>query len=360
MQIRQNGDRLSEDPRNSIEASRYFGNALENSHSQGIKMNVSIIGGVGSPPFRGEEMTFAVVIPVRNRPDLLAQCLDSLRKQEFPEGEWEVLICDDGSTEDISPVVERFKSNLPNLRILRQPPKGPAAARNLGFRSSPAEIFVCLDSDVLCGTGFIGAMVNALREHQEWVAAEATMLPQGDKSILFDAPVNHGGTYGSGASAYRAKALHQVGGFDEAFPFPACEDVDLGAKLLGLGPYGYVPEAIVHHPSRRVTLKTYWEWRRFWKYVMILGKRYGFLAFPGREIGKFPRLRVALAAVVTLPAGRFLESCAHLPKNPKEGLLASFYSLFDVICGIFALPDILLADVPPGRNYLLEKISHES
>jgi GT2 family glycosyltransferase len=305
-----------------------------------------------SPPSRGEELKFAVVIPVRNRPDLLARCLDSLRKQEFPEGKWEVLICDDGSTQDLSDVVERFKPSLPNLRILRQPLKGPAAARNLGFRSSPAEIFICLDSDVVCDAGFIRSMANALREHPEWVASEATVLPFGEKTILFDAPVNHGGTYGSGASAYRAKALHQVGGFDEAFPFPACEDVDLGAKLLCLGPYGYVPEAIVYHPTRRVTLKTYWKWRRFWKYVMILGKRYGFLAFPGRRIGRFPRLRVTLAALLTLPGGRFLRGCAHLKKNRKEGLLACFYSLFDVVCGIFALSDILWGDVPPVRNYL--------
>ena len=307
-----------------------------------------------------EEMDWAVVIPVRNQLNLLVRCLESLRKQQFPDGRGEVLICDDGSTEDLSVAVEKLKPSLPNLRILRQSPKGPAAARNLGFRSSCAEIFVCVDSDIICAPNFLNSLVTTLRSHPEWVAAEATVLPQGEKSILFDAPVNHGGTYGSGASAYRSKALQKVGGFDETFPFPACEDVDLGAKLLRLGSYGYVPEAIVYHPTRRVTLATYWRWRRFWKYVMILGKRYGFLAFPGRKIGKFPRLRVALAAVLTLPGGRFLLGCSHLPKNKKEGLLACFYSLFDVICGIFALPDILLADVPPERNYLLKQISRES
>jgi hypothetical protein len=92
---------------------------------------------------------------------------------------------------------------------------------------------------------------------------------------------------------------------------------------------------------------------------MILGKRYGLLAFPGRKIGKFPRLRVALAAVVTLPGGRFLQGCIHMRKRPKEGFLACFYSLFDVACGVFALPDILLAAIPPIRKYLLERISPE-
>lgn len=140
-----------------------------------------------------EGKNWAVVIPVRNRPDLLEQCLNSLRKQEFPDGQWEVLICDDGSREDLSAVVERFTSSLPSLRLLRQPPKGPAAARNLGFLSSPAEIFVCLDSDIICAPDFLNSLVTTLRRHPEWVAAEGTVLPQSGKSLLQDAPEGRGG-----------------------------------------------------------------------------------------------------------------------------------------------------------------------
>jgi glycosyltransferase involved in cell wall biosynthesis len=302
-----------------------------------------------------ERNDWAVVIPVRNRPDLLEKCLDSLRRQQFPDGRGEVLICDDGSTEGISPVVKRFTSSLPNLRLLRQPPKGPAAARNLGFRSSSAEIFVCVDSDIICVPNFLNFLVTALRKHPEWVAAEGTVLPQGSISLLHDAPEGRGGAYPSGASAYRAEALVMVGGFDETFPYPACEDIDLAARLLRIGKYGYVPEAIVYHPVRRISWKTFYNWRKFWKFVMILAERYGFLAFPGRRIGRFSRLRVALAAVVTLPGGRFLQGCGHLPKKPKEGLLACVYSFFDVICGISALPDILLANVPLVKNYLQKK-----
>jgi hypothetical protein len=61
---------------------------------------------------------------------------------------------------------------------------------------------------------------------------------------------------------------------------------------------------------------------------------------------------VALAAVVTLPLGRFLEACKHTKQNVREGIIASFYALFDVICGLTALPAILFSTVPPRRNYL--------
>ena len=294
----------------------------------------------------------AIVIPVRNRPDLLAKCLESLACQTLPAGVSEVLVCDDGSSEDLAGVVESFMTRLPGVRLVQQRPSGPAAARNLGFRSSRADVFVCVDSDIVCAPGFVKHLVDALHCHPDWVAAEGSVLPVGKKGFFFDAPVNQGGTYGTGASAYRASALLKVGGLDETFPFPACEDAELAGRLLRLGFYGYVPDAVVYHPTRRVTWRIQWRTRKYWRYVMILAKRYGFLAFPGRPAGPLPRLRVALAAVVTLPGGRLLEALKYAADNPKEGVFACGSVILDVICGLAALPEILFAPVPERRNYL--------
>ena len=51
----------------------------------------------------------ALVIPVRNQTELLHQCLSGVAKQTFSLEDYEVLICDDGSTEDIRSVVEKFR-----------------------------------------------------------------------------------------------------------------------------------------------------------------------------------------------------------------------------------------------------------
>jgi GT2 family glycosyltransferase len=149
--------------------------------------------------------------------------------------------------------------------------------------------------------------------------------------------------------------LKRVGGFDEEFLLPACEDADLAARLIQFGKYGYAPEAVAYHPVRRVSLGTHWRWRKHWRYEMILAKRYGFLSFPGHPSGPYPRLRVALAAIVTLPGGRFLEGVKEMLQNPRDGILACLYALFDVFCGIWALPCILLGSVPPQRNYLANR-----
>ncbi len=302
----------------------------------------------------------AVVIPARDRPDLLEECLSSLAKQDFPLQECEILICDDGSTWDLQPGINKFVQSIPHLRTLKQKAKGPAAARNLGFRSSKADIFVCVDSDIICEKDFLRRIIRALEFNLNWVAAQGRVLPKGNiDSLLFDAPRSDGHAYLSGATAYRADALIRAGGFDEMFPFPACEDAELAARLLQFGEYGYVHEAVVYHPSRPVTFRTHWQWGKFWRYVTTLAVRYGFLAFPGRNAGRLPRFRVAMAALLTQPGGRLLEACKYTKRNFREGILASLYALFDVICGLSALPAILFSTVPPRRNYLEEKTSPE-
>jgi len=303
---------------------------------------------------RGEGMDWAVVIPVRNRPDLLEKCLDSIRKQQFPDGRGEVLICDDGSTEDLSAVVERFISSLPNLRILRQPPKGPAAARNLGLRWTNADIIVLLDSDVICEKHFLRKIIEALYAHLNWAGAEASILPEGKKEgPLWESPVcRDGGLYQTAGIAYRREALIRVGGFDEAFKLPACEDAEIAWRILKENVIGFVPEAIVYHPARRVTLRTLWRWSKFWKYEMILAKRYGFLAFPGRPAGRVPRFRVALCAVINLPGRIFLDACKYLPMSPREGIITWGYAFFNFICGLVALPEILFGEIPEREKYV--------
>ena len=299
-------------------------------------------------------MRASIIIPVRNRPELLQQLLSSLVSQNFSLTDLEVLVCDDGSTMDLRPALRKYDSKIKNLCLLRQEPKGPAAARNRGIRESSSPIVLFLDSDVLPDRGLIFHLVTALDKNPDWLGAEARIESNGaEKSPLCDSPVcENGGRYHTAAIAYRRDALVRVGGFDESFKIPVCEDVDLAVRVLNQGPIGFISEAVVKHPRRRITLRTHWGWRHSWKYVMIVAKRYGFLAFPGKDAGSFPRLRVALAAVVTQPAGRFIEGIRYMRKDFFEGSLACFYALLDVLCGTWALPSIFLSRVPERKNYL--------
>jgi GT2 family glycosyltransferase len=298
----------------------------------------------------------SIVVPVRDRADLLASALKSLAAQDFPDADYEIIVCDDGSHEDIGAAVQRLSCRSPAMRVARQPPLGPAAARNLGIRLARAPIVIFIDSDVVADSRLVASLVGALDARSDWLGAEAALHPLGDDDgILWDAPSSaEGGHYHTAAIAYRRDALWEAGGFDEEFRLPACEDVELAVRVLARGTIGFVPAAKVWHPRRRVTRSTHWRWRHHWRYETILAVRYGILAFPGRPCGAYPRLRVAAAALATLPAGRLLAALSAWRKSPRSALLAACYAVLDVVCGLWVLPSILFAPVPLRRHYLAQ------
>jgi len=297
-------------------------------------------------------MRASVVVPVRGRPELLKQCLIGLSTQTLPQTEYEVVVCDDGSLESLQPTVSQFREPL--VRLLSQKPSGPAAARNLGIRFTDTPLVIFLDSDVMPDRELVQLLVEALDSHPEWQGAEACLIPTGhQEGPLWEAPAAAtGGRYHTAAIGYRREALAAAGGFDERFPLPACEDVELAMRILNLGPIGFVPLAKAFHPRRRVTLSSRWRQRWHWKYILALAERYGILGFPDRPVGRFPRMRVAAAATVLLPVGRLLEGCRHAFKHPRQAPAILMLGVVDILAGLSALPDILFAKTGPRRAYI--------
>ena len=89
-------------------------------------------------------MDFSVIIPTYNRAPLLSAALASVFAQEHPAHE--VIVVDDGSTDDTSTTLEKFGDRV---TVLRQENRGPAAARNLGLTHARGEYVAFLDSDDL-------------------------------------------------------------------------------------------------------------------------------------------------------------------------------------------------------------------
>jgi glycosyltransferase involved in cell wall biosynthesis len=87
---------------------------------------------------------FSVVIPAYNRAELLRASLESALAQTFAD--FEVLVVDDGSTDDTGSVAAGYGERV---RFFRQPNRGPGAARNLGISLARGEFIAFLDSDDL-------------------------------------------------------------------------------------------------------------------------------------------------------------------------------------------------------------------
>lgn len=298
----------------------------------------------------------SVVIPVYNRGDLLRAVLEGLAAQTMDKAAFEVLVCDDGSTEPLDPVVDDFRAALPGLRHLRQPNQGPAAARNLGIEHAVAPIVLFLDSDVLPGTDVVRSLTEALERHSDWQGAEARLVPIGGKTTaLWEAPRSEsGGHYHTAGIAYRTSILEAVGGLDEGFSRAACEDVELAFQVLPHGPIGFVPEAVVSHPRRRRTVATTWKARRNWRFVQILACRHGFVAWP-RHTTRWPRLETALCAAVKLPIGRGISALKSMSQSPADGLAGLGLAMVDFFAGLSMLPTILFGDAPERRSRFTRK-----
>jgi len=91
-----------------------------------------------------ERPLVSVVIPAYNAAKYLAESVASVLAQTY--GPFEILVCDDGSTDGTAEVAKNFG---PPVRYFRQENKGPAAARNLGLRNAAGKYIAFLDADDL-------------------------------------------------------------------------------------------------------------------------------------------------------------------------------------------------------------------
>lgn len=105
-------------------------------------------------------MKYSLIIPVYNRPDEVDELLASLASQS--EGDYEVLIVEDGSTLPCRDVVERYRGRIASLQYLAKPNSGPGQSRNYGAERASGEYLIVLDSDVVIPEGYLTAISREL------------------------------------------------------------------------------------------------------------------------------------------------------------------------------------------------------
>lgn len=99
----------------------------------------------------------SVIIPTRNRSSVLRNALSSLRAQTLPASEFEIIVVDNGSTDDTQATVKDFSGSLP-LRYFFEPMPGLHAGRHLGMRESQGEVLVYADDDIEAEATWLSAI----------------------------------------------------------------------------------------------------------------------------------------------------------------------------------------------------------
>jgi len=178
----------------------------------------------------------SVVIPVHNGGKTVARAIESALAQAYDAVE--VVVADDGSTDDTREVVGRYAGRV---RIVEQARRGAAAARNLGFRAALGEYVAFLDADDEFLPGRIEKGVAPMAADAGVGATFCRLYrqyPDGSRDVYGDAygrcrafaehlwPSSH--TQTSGATCRRA-AIERVGPFDESLQ--SHDDLDLWIRL---------------------------------------------------------------------------------------------------------------------------------
>lgn len=102
-------------------------------------------------------MRVSIIIPTYNEEKVIGKCLTSLSEQSYKD--IEVIVVDDGSTDDTRKVLKTIHYSLFTVYLLRQKHLGPGEARNLGAKQASGEILVFADADMTFARDFIEELV---------------------------------------------------------------------------------------------------------------------------------------------------------------------------------------------------------
>ncbi|MVT08502.1 glycosyltransferase family 2 protein [Chitinophaga tropicalis] len=199
----------------------------------------------------------SVVIPTYRRPELLPGCLYALEEQLFDKTDFEVIIVSDGPDQFTRQVACSWKyAGLINVRyICLAEKKGPAAARNAGWRAAEAELIAFTDDDCLPSPQWLQAIWNAWQEEPYIAYTGRVTVPLAGKrptDYEWNTAQLEKAEFITANCACTKKALEIVNGFDEAFETAWREDSDLEFRLIQAGvPIHHLPQAEVIHPARR-------------------------------------------------------------------------------------------------------------
>lgn len=193
----------------------------------------------------------SIVIPVYNRSSLIRDVIGALLEQTYQP--FEIIIVDDGSTDNTSAVVSSYP-----IRYFYQKNRGPASARNRGFRESKGDIVAFIDSDCVARKDWLENLVKGFDSPEVGAVAGSYDIanPESLLSRLIHEEIKwrHSGfkryirAFGSYNVAIKREVFEKVGGFDESYRTASGEDNDLSYRILKAGyKIRFVPDALVAH-----------------------------------------------------------------------------------------------------------------
>ena len=235
-------------------------------------------------------MKLSVIIPCFNAANTIAVQLEALTHQDWCES-WEVIVSNNGSTDETLAIVEQYQEKLPNLRIIdSSDQRGAAHARNVGASVAAGDALAFCDADDEVAPGWVAAMGEALskydfvagkREYKKLNEPWTLKYPRltqvdGLQEYRYPPYLAHAASCNLGVRRLTHEA---IGGFNESML--QLEDTDYCWRIQLAGTeLHFVPEAVVHYRLRHMLEGIYHQGRLWGEYNVLLYKKYRPLGMP--------------------------------------------------------------------------------
>jgi len=274
-------------------------------------------------------MDISVVVPTFNRREQLLRTVLTLFAQSYPLDRFEIIVVVDGSSDGTAESLHGLKTPC-RLRVVEQPNRGPAAARNTGYRAAESELVLFLDDDMLCDRELVAAHIAAHRrssglvgfgaiflsdESPPSLAAECFKLEIGAFHLEHlkqpDMPWDESECVFSNTSM-AIQLLADAGGFDEAFRMR--EDLEMGVRLFGLGARPrYIKDAIAHQVYRKTEKDLLAEAEVFAAADVMFARKHPGVRVRGHAISTDEKADWRQGVRRALASSVFLEKCLLAP-----------------------------------------------
>jgi len=192
-------------------------------------------------------LLFTIIIPTYNRVDQLRQCLLSIAELDYPNERFEVVIVDDGGTQNLDPCLADLDNRI-NVNLVQKSNGGPASARNEGALTASGQYLLFTDDDCELNPDFLTVLESSFQQYPECMIGGRTInrltenLYSDTSQLIVDIVYRHYNEQqdrarfiASNNMAMPLQLFEQVGGFDLAFFSAASEDRELCSRWLDKG-----------------------------------------------------------------------------------------------------------------------------
>ncbi|MCK5708436.1 MAG: glycosyltransferase [Candidatus Aureabacteria bacterium] len=205
-------------------------------------------------------MLISVIIPTYNREVSLIRTIKNILKGKIPENDYEIIVCDDGSTDNTKILIKDLMKVHSSIKYIQLTHTGnPAKVRNAGLKKAKGTIIAFTDNDTLPNEEWL---MNGIKHFtnkdiagvEGYICTDKLLIrnwyaPVKDRRSEKDNPHSWYG-YFLANMFYKKEILEKIGGFDESFI--TNEDIDIAWRVLSFGKIIFDEDvSVFHYPVKK-------------------------------------------------------------------------------------------------------------